>query len=52
VAQLNMTVRVSFAWWWKPYVYGLITMAWITGMQPDWAKFNARLSKAIRWRLQ
>lgn len=48
------TVEVAFelgiAWWWWPYVYGLITVGVLMGAEPDWTKVEETLIRAIRWR--
>ncbi len=43
--------KISFAWWWRPYLYGLIATVWLTGMEPDWGKVRDKLNKAMRARI-
>ena len=37
---------ITYAWWWKLYCLGLMTMTWLTGMQPDPDKFGYWWKKA------
>lgn len=51
MAQTSITLRITMAWWWKPYVYGLATMAAITGREPNWERVNVWVKRAmkVRW---
>jgi hypothetical protein len=46
MAKITLSARITFAWWWKPYCYGLIAMARLTGMQPDSEKVGYWFKKA------
>jgi len=51
MAQTSITLRITMAWWWKPYVYGMATMAAITGREPNWERVNVWVKRAmkVRW---
>lgn len=44
----TLNVRIRFAWWFKPYVYGLAAMAAITGREPDWTRVNRVIDRAVQ----
>ncbi|MDV5861385.1 hypothetical protein QM298_10745 [Pseudomonas mendocina] len=48
MAKVTLTARVTFAWWWRPYVYGVAMTCWLTGLEPDWQKVYRMADKAIR----
>lgn len=48
----SMKVKVSLAWWWRFYAFGLLTMVAITGLEPDWQKVEAMIMKAVRIRVE
>lgn len=49
MAKIHMlTARVSFAWWWKPYICGVILASWLTGMQPDPERVGYWMKRAAR----
>lgn len=43
-------LQVSLAWWLKWWLYGLITVAYFTGMWPDPQKVARMTVRAIRIR--
>ncbi|PUA19597.1 hypothetical protein [Glaciimonas sp. PCH181] len=45
---IKIKVEVSIAWWFKPYMYGVLAMCAITGREPDEAKVTAWCMKAVR----
>lgn len=45
-------IKVSFAWWLKPYIYGVVITAVLMGMTPDWEKVERKVMRAIRLRVQ
>lgn len=48
MATSEMRITVSLAWWWQPYLYGIATMVFLTGMQPDMEKVQRVIRRAIR----
>lgn len=48
MAKVTLTARVTFAWWWRPYVYGVALTCWLTGLEPNWSKVAAKMNKAAR----
>jgi hypothetical protein len=46
MAKVTLTARITYAWWWKPYCYGLMATAWLTGLDPDPEKVGYWLKKA------
>lgn len=40
-------LRIRVAWWFKPYVWGLMTTSWLTGLEPDWEKFGKVVERAV-----
>jgi hypothetical protein len=43
----TITLHVRLAWWWKPYIYGLATMAALTGAEPNWDRVNYWIGRAM-----
>lgn len=50
MARLNITV--SFAWWLRPYLYGVICMTFLTGLEPDYTKVEKVIKRAVRIKLK
>ena len=48
MAQAQLKLRVSLAWWLKPYLYGVILTARLTGAEPDMNKVGRMVRKAVR----
>jgi len=48
MANGNLIVKVKMAWWFKPYLYGIATMAAITGAEPDWDRVNYWVKRAMK----
>lgn len=46
------SITVTFAWWWRPYAYGLLLTAMITCLEPDWQKVERMADKAIRIKIE
>ena len=44
----DLKVTISFAWWWRPYCYGLIAMCYIARRMPDEDKLAYWCRRAIR----
>jgi hypothetical protein len=47
-SQATITFRVTMAWWWRFYVYGVLTMSSLTGLEADEDKIRYWIRKAIR----
>ncbi|MCG2586508.1 hypothetical protein [Massilia sp. TS11] len=52
MAMQVVEIRVSFAWWVKPYLWGVQTMSALTGLKCDHDKVTYWLTKGMRikWR--
>lgn len=48
----ELEVKVSFAWWLKPYIYGVVLTAVLMGLEPDWEKAHRKVMRAMRVRIQ
>lgn len=48
MAQLTITIKLSIAWWVWPYVYGVVLMSCITGLEPDMQKVQAMFKRGLR----
>lgn len=48
----TFTVEVGFAWWLSWYMEGLVLVALLMHTEPDPAKFEAVLKKALRVRVR
>lgn len=44
-------IKVKLAWWLKPYIWGVATVSMLTGCEPDWAKVERVIKRAIRMRV-
>lgn len=38
MANVNLVVTIKLAWWLRLYIYGIATMAAITGAEPNWGR--------------
>lgn len=45
---MTLTVKISMAWWFTPYVRTLQFFSLITGMTPDFDKLDKVIRHAIR----
>jgi hypothetical protein len=36
MGNVNLVVTIKLAWWLRLYIYGIATMAAITGAEPNW----------------
>jgi hypothetical protein len=45
---LKVKFRVSMAWWWKLYCFGICFASGLTRQEPDWDKVNAVAKRALR----
>ena len=46
-----LSIELRIAWWWWPYLYGLVTVAVLTGCVPCWTKVEAVARRATIWRI-
>lgn len=51
MASVEIRASVRFAWWVKPYLNACVLFAWLTGMEPDYDKVAAMISKGIKLNL-
>lgn len=52
MSEPDLVADVSFAWWWRFYLWGLIFFATAMRLEPDWDKFEAVVMRAIRVRVR
>ncbi len=48
MATVGLALKVSLAWWIKPYFYCLATMSALTGMEPSYERVSYWIGKAIK----
>ena len=48
----NFTIRVRVAWWLEPYLCTLAFFAGLMGREPNWAKLERVVARAITVRLE
>lgn len=48
----TINIEITFAWWMRPYLYGVITMVLLTGREPDYNKVEKMIRRAVRMRLK
>lgn len=48
----TIRIRISLRWWFKPYLWGLATVAYLTGRTPDWGKVERVVSRAVVVKVQ
>lgn len=51
MATCRLALKVSFAWWLKPYFYGLAIMSAITGLEPDYERAKYWINRAMKVRV-
>ncbi len=44
----QIVLKLSLAWWVRPYVFGVVTMSMLAGLEPDWDKVTAKVMRAIK----
>lgn len=47
----TINIEITFAWWLRPYLYGVITMVLLSGREPDYDKVETTIRRAVRMRL-
>ena len=50
MARATITLTVKVAWWVRPYLYSLVLMSRLTGLEPDLDKVEAVVLKGLRVR--
>lgn len=48
MAQCVISIKVSVAWWWPLYAYGMVFTSMITGLEPDMTKVDRMARRAMR----
>lgn len=48
MATTQITLHVRFAWWLKPYMCGVIVLAFLTRRPPDMERVVQRISRALK----
>lgn len=43
----SIKLQVNFAWWFKPYIKALMFVSLITGLEPDEAKLQRAIKRAV-----
>lgn len=43
----SIKLQVKFAWWFKPYIKALMFVSLITGLEPDEAKLQRAIKRAV-----
>jgi len=46
----ELTIKITIAWWLKPYLYGVVITAGLMGLEPDYEKINRTILRALRIR--
>lgn len=44
----DVQIKVSMAWWLKPYLFGVVWFAILMGLEPDWLKVQRNIIRAMR----
>ncbi len=44
----RITIKVSFAWWFRWYISGVALCSMLTGLEPDIEKIKATVMKGIK----
>lgn len=52
MAQGSITTTLKLAWWVDWYLTGVLLVARLTGLEPDWAKVLATVERGIRVKVQ
>lgn len=48
MAQTQLCLQVSMAWWFKPYLYTLLCFCYITQHEPNYEKVDRIVRRAVR----
>lgn len=51
MAPTRVSIESRLAWWWTPYMQGLILAAILMKCEPNWDKVHARFLRAIQFRI-
>lgn len=49
MAKSTLTLKLTIAWWFRPYVYGVMWFAMLTGLRPDEEKLKRAIAKSVRF---
>lgn len=44
----SIQIDVTFAWWLQPWIKAVVFFAVVTGSEPDWAKVQRMVTRAMR----
>lgn len=44
----TITIRITVAWWFAPYVHALALVCAVMGTEPDWRKLERMCCRALR----
>ena len=44
-------IKVKVKFWFKMYLYGLVLFSYMSGLIPDWKKFNKMVDKGIELKI-
>jgi len=44
----EIRVSITYAWWFRFYIFGVMTMCHLTGLQPHNERFSYWCKKAVR----
>jgi hypothetical protein len=47
----RLTITISVAWWLAPYLWCLVFVSVLSRREPDWAKLERVIARAIRLRV-
>jgi hypothetical protein len=47
-SKVELTFTIKMAWWWRFYVYGVLTMSSLTGLEADEDKIRYWIRKAMK----
>lgn len=52
MARIEITMKIKFAWWLKPYLYALAVIHAVRGTEPEWEKITRVCERAMRVRVE
>ena len=51
MAVVEVKIKIGFAWWLRPWLFGLEIACRLTGGEPDWQKVDRMVNRALRLRV-
>lgn len=45
---IAIKIKVTVAWWLKPYIWGVVTTSVLAGLEPDWDKVARMVRRSLR----